>query len=365
MSEAGSGQSGGALRAGWARPTGWTGANYSAARVALALAGMHVGAAHAGAGGASPLALFAIAATLLSGTGFALGLLPVWTGMALFAADLWILWGAGTPPSPALVALLWMLLLWASAPPDPWGSWQRRGEPDPGTDWQMAPWIAPLGWTGSAAAIGFALGGLASLPVAGAFAGATAGAMAAVTPPLRHSVWVGLGIAIAVALFGGAGGLPGALLLLPWLCLAEPAWLPPRPAGTVDEVFYDGGCALCHGTIRCLIAEDPRAERFRFAPLSGETIANRLDPQRIAALPDAVVILRADGELLVESSAMLHAALRLGGLWRVLGEVGLRVPERLRDIAYRLVARSRYRVFGTRSQACPLLPPHLRERISP
>jgi predicted DCC family thiol-disulfide oxidoreductase YuxK len=35
----------------------------------------------------------------------------------------------------------------------------------------------------------------------------------------------------------------------------------------------------------------------------------------------------------------------------------------MRDPVYRLVAKIRYRLFGSAKQACPLMPPELRERF--
>ena len=41
------------------------------------------------------------------------------------------------------------------------------------------------------------------------------------------------------------------------------------------------------------------------------------------------------------------------------------VPRALRDAAYDFVARRRLRWFGRASQACPLVPAHLRGRFAP
>ena len=56
---------------------------------------------------------------------------------------------------------------------------------------------------------------------------------------------------------------------------------------------------------------------------------------------------------------------RLGGWWRVLATIGTVVPRPIRDAAYDLVARVRYRVFGRAKEACPILPPDLRSRFAP
>ena len=82
-------------------------------------------------------------------------------------------------------------------------------------------------------------------------------------------------------------------------------------------------------------------------------------------LPDSVVVLTAEGNLLVRSGAFLHILRRLGGGWRILGGVLGVIPRPLLDAAYNIVARIRYRVFGTRDDLCPIVPPALRARFDP
>ena len=75
-------------------------------------------------------------------------------------------------------------------------------------------------------------------------------------------------------------------------------------------------------TARCAssLAHD-RDGRFRFAPIGGPTFRRRRARGRAPALPDAFVVQRADGALLVRSDATLHILARLGGGWRALAAV--------------------------------------------
>ncbi|MFR0656769.1 DCC1-like thiol-disulfide oxidoreductase family protein, partial [Pantoea sp. SIMBA_079] len=62
-----------------------------------------------------------------------------------------------------------------------------------------------------------------------------------------------------------------------------------------------------------------------------------------------------------DSDGVIEVLRRLGGLWRL--AVVLRVlPRGLRDAGYRLLARSRYRLFGRRA-SCMLPPPAARDRF--
>lgn len=133
--------------------------------------------------------------------------------------------------------------------------------------------------------------------------------------------------------------------------------------GTQDLVLYDGGCALCHRSVRFLIARDRDGSRFRFAPIGGACFRAELSEAERAGLPDAIVVRTADGRLLVRSAAALRLGARLGGAHAVLARILALVPERLRDALYDRIARSRYRVFGRRSEACPVIAAELRARF--
>jgi len=132
-----------------------------------------------------------------------------------------------------------------------------------------------------------------------------------------------------------------------------------------DLLFYDGGCGLCHRSVRFVAAAD-RAGAFQFAPLGGETFLARVPPERRADLPDSIVVWRsADGALLLRSDAAVHVLFRIGGAWSVLAALLDAVPRRLRDAGYDFVARRRARWFPRPEDSCPLVPPPLRARFVP
>lgn len=132
-----------------------------------------------------------------------------------------------------------------------------------------------------------------------------------------------------------------------------------------ELLFYDGHCGLCHRTVLFVLRHDPEGRAFRFAPLQGETFQSRMPAERRAGLPDSIVILTGDGSLLIRSDASIHILLRLGGAWRFFGNLLALVPRPLRDAGYDFIARIRYRVFGTRDDLCPIMPPGLRARFDP
>jgi predicted DCC family thiol-disulfide oxidoreductase YuxK len=130
-----------------------------------------------------------------------------------------------------------------------------------------------------------------------------------------------------------------------------------------EILFYDGYCGLCHRAVQFVLARDSDGKLFRFAPLQGETFQRLVSPQQQLTLPDSVVLMAADGRLLVRSDAFLHILRRLGGAWKVLAVALGTVPRGLRDLVYDFLARIRFRVFGRREDLCPVMPPDLRTRF--
>ncbi|HXJ16551.1 MAG TPA: DCC1-like thiol-disulfide oxidoreductase family protein [Candidatus Polarisedimenticolia bacterium] len=146
-------------------------------------------------------------------------------------------------------------------------------------------------------------------------------------------------------------------------CYASPK-VPPATSQS-EMLFYDGHCALCHRTVKFVLKHDRSGKAFRFAPLQGPTFQARVHAGELASLPESIVVLTEQGLLLVRSNAFLHILRRLGGGWKTLAGAVAVIPRPLRDAVYDLIARVRYRVFGTRQDWCPVVPPDLRARFDP
>jgi len=128
-------------------------------------------------------------------------------------------------------------------------------------------------------------------------------------------------------------------------------------------VFYDGHCGLCHGLVRFLIARDPSGSRFDYAPLQGEYCATAIPHAQRQRLPDSVVVLTIDRQLLVKSAAVLYLLMRIDGPWHAVGIALKLLPPSLLDFGYDGIARMRRRLFSTPAATCPLVPPDLRHRF--
>jgi predicted DCC family thiol-disulfide oxidoreductase YuxK len=124
-------------------------------------------------------------------------------------------------------------------------------------------------------------------------------------------------------------------------------------------VLYDGVCGLCNRLVRFIIRRDSNAI-FRFASLQGAfasriLASHHLNPGDL----DTVYVVVAQnsehpGELIFSrSDAALFVFKQLGGLYKPAAFLLQMLPRFLRDSAYNMVARRRYRIFG-RFEACPL-----------
>jgi predicted DCC family thiol-disulfide oxidoreductase YuxK len=126
-----------------------------------------------------------------------------------------------------------------------------------------------------------------------------------------------------------------------------------------DVILYDGVCVFCSRWVRFVAVRDSE-RRFRFTAIQsgyGTRLArafgiNPDDPDTNAVVHGGAVFFKSDAALTVLS--------HLPG-WRWVRVLRV-VPKRLRDAAYNLVARNRYRIFG-KYEACFVPDAELRARV--
>lgn len=137
-------------------------------------------------------------------------------------------------------------------------------------------------------------------------------------------------------------------------------------------VLFDGVCNFCDASVNFIIEHDPKGY-FKFAPLQsdeGKRLANEYGFESAAAAPgersldlipiDSVILIE-DCKAYTHSTAALRILRRLGAP-RSWAYAFVIVPKPIRDWAYRLFARYRYRIFGRKDQ-CMLPSPKVRARF--
>ena len=179
---------------------------------------------------------------------------------------------------------------------------------------------------------------------------------------LRPLLWVAMvGLHLGLLVLVNFSDLTIGMLILHFFTF-DPAWIPsPEPVG--QSIFYDGHCGLCHGLVRFILNEDHSAHPFSFAPLQGEEVKRSIAESVRAELPDSVVVVDENKNVLTRSAAVIYVLKRLGGLWFLGATLLSLVPRTLRDLAYDGVASVRKRIFGRTEEVCPLVPRQLRARF--
>jgi predicted DCC family thiol-disulfide oxidoreductase YuxK len=129
-----------------------------------------------------------------------------------------------------------------------------------------------------------------------------------------------------------------------------------------DLILYDGGCGLCHASVRFALARDADGSRFRYAPIGGAAW-RRLFPDAATAPRSTFVLFAAGGTTLVRSDASLRVLARIGGGWGRLAAVLRWIPRPLRDLGYAVVAAVRRALAKRPAGACPTLDPQARARF--
>jgi len=297
--------------------------------------------------------------------------------------------------NPSLPYTGWMLLAHAVLPIAPFGAWVARGRADPAGAWHMPQLIFTAAWI--VMALSYSYSGYTKLASPSWISGENVSlvlqnplardwwlrdlflalpplllkcitwlillaeisfAPLALSRRLRPWLWsLMLGVQLGFATLLSFPDLTLAMLLFHLLTF-DPKWLPARSLAGVT-VFFDGSCALCHGTVRFLLAEDTRQE-LTFAPIGGTTHRALLGGIQPAT---SMIVHLPNGQRHFEADAVFLLLEHFGGLWRIVSWICLAVPRSLRNCAYRLVGRNRFRLFGTTATSCPRLAARLQTRV--
>jgi predicted DCC family thiol-disulfide oxidoreductase YuxK len=135
-------------------------------------------------------------------------------------------------------------------------------------------------------------------------------------------------------------------------------------------VVYDGHCGLCNRSVRWFLHRD-RRDRMRFVASDSPHVAGLLERHAIggadfATGPASILVVKDAGgreeRVLVRSRAVLAMLRELPQPWPALATILRLLPRPILDLAYRLISRWRYRIWG-RMEVCPVPAPHERRHF--
>jgi predicted DCC family thiol-disulfide oxidoreductase YuxK len=135
--------------------------------------------------------------------------------------------------------------------------------------------------------------------------------------------------------------------------------------GEQNIVFFDGVCGLCNRTVDFVLRED-RERTFLFSPLQGETFRRIAKDHPEALNADSLFVLTrgSDKEILLQRSDASLYILENLPRYHWLARIGQKFPAPIRDTFYRLIAATRYQIWGKRD-SCRLPTPDERTRFLP
>lgn len=125
-------------------------------------------------------------------------------------------------------------------------------------------------------------------------------------------------------------------------------------------ILFDGICNFCNSSVNFIIERDNK-DRFRFAALQSETGNELMKQFGLDSENLKTIILIEDGKYYTKTTAALRIVKHLKGSWRF-SYVFIIVPSFIRNIAYNIIAKYRYKWFGKRD-TCRIPSPEERDKF--
>ena len=116
--------------------------------------------------------------------------------------------------------------------------------------------------------------------------------------------------------------------------------------GEKPLIVFDGLCVLCSGNARFVLRHD-REGHFNLTTAQGPLGEALYHHYGLPTDDYETMLVIEGGRLFTESDGAIAIARGLGWPWRAAAALRI-VPKPIRNAAYRLIARNRYRLFGRR-----------------
>ncbi len=127
-----------------------------------------------------------------------------------------------------------------------------------------------------------------------------------------------------------------------------------------DVLLFDGVCNLCNGAVNFIIDHDPKGH-FKFAALQSDFGQLKLEELGYDQEDFDSLVLLSDDKVFKKSTAALHIAKKLSGLYPLL-YIFIIIPPFIRHAVYDVIAKNRYKWWGKRD-SCRMPTPELQARF--
>ena len=125
-------------------------------------------------------------------------------------------------------------------------------------------------------------------------------------------------------------------------------------------ILFDGVCIFCNRTINIILKYDKHAY-FQFAASQSNAAMGVMQEFGLEENAMASVILIDQEKVYTKTDAVIQIANRLSG-WPKLFRLLKFIPKPIRDLAYDLIAKNRYALFGKRA-SCRIPDASIRHRF--
>lgn len=129
---------------------------------------------------------------------------------------------------------------------------------------------------------------------------------------------------------------------------------------TQPVILFDGICNFCNGAINFTIKRDKK-KQLKFAPLQSEAGQKLLKEYKLPANEFESFVFIENKKALTKSTAALSVCKYLKGAWPLCYGLII-IPAFIRNAVYDLIARNRYKWFGSKD-ACMIPKPDIRARF--
>ena len=126
-------------------------------------------------------------------------------------------------------------------------------------------------------------------------------------------------------------------------------------------IVFDGNCSLCNKFVLFVVKRDYN-DHFRFISLQNPNLHKYLNSSnKIDAIEaNSILLINYEGDVKIKSEAITLIFCRLKGL-KSLTLIMNFFPNKIRNLAYSIVAKHRYKIFGKINQ-CSILKQKLNEK---
>lgn len=125
-------------------------------------------------------------------------------------------------------------------------------------------------------------------------------------------------------------------------------------------ILFDGECNFCDSSVQFIIKRDPKG-LFHFASLQSPTGQELQKKYGVPEDIDSIVLIEKDKSY-YKSAAALRICRHLKEAWKLFYGFII-VPRFIRNAAYDVIAKNRYKWFGKKEESCMLPSPSVRKRF--